>query len=501
MRLTIGQKLTLSFAGLFAVTGLLGLLAFDGMSGLGAMLRVAVGDSAETSANLGAIGLDLAEMNAFSRETQFAWLVNSVLRVDPKIPTSELPGECATCHQFGAPNERRQSFTALANRADGHLRELGRVVHTASGQMQLQTMTKGIADWRQLFDRYLGCTEHNQFGAAHALVSDEMPPVLDRVNAAIGALRKEQEASMATARAAADHRVSSSRWQLLTLFVVSAACGIFVFFGIRQINRVLLVVTAQLDSRAEAVAEHAGGVRNASRSLAEGASEQAAAIEQTSASAEEVNATATQNADGSAQTADAVGGIRGRVQETNDELAHTAAAMAEIDRSAARISKIIKTIHEIAFQTNLLALNAAVEAARAGEAGLGFAVVAEEVRSLAQRCAEAAANTETLIGESVMRSKDGKARLERLATAIGSITESTDRVAILTDEMRVRSSQQATAMREIGAALGRMEQVTQTNAATAEQTATAGESLTAESDGLREVISRLNALVRTGSPA
>src|SRR5581483_8711169 len=214
----------------------------------------------------------------------------------------------------------------------------------------------GIAAWRQMFDRYLGFTEHNQFGAAHALVSDEMPPVLERVNAAIAALRKEEETSMAAARTAASYRVSSSRWELLSLFVVSVVCGIFVFFGIRQINRVLLDVTSQLGSRAEALAEQAGSVRTASRSLAEGASEQAAAIEQTSASTEEVNATATQNADGSAQAAGAVGEIRGRVKETNDELKHTAAAMREIDRSAASISKIIKTIHEIAFQTNLLAL-------------------------------------------------------------------------------------------------------------------------------------------------
>src|SRR5439155_10694337 len=96
--------------------------------------------------------------------------------------------------------------------------------------------------------------------------------------------------------------------------------------------------------------------------------------------------------------------------------------MKEIDGSSQKIARIIKVIDEIAFQTNILALNAAVEAARAGEAGLGFAVVADEVRNLAQRCAQAARDTASLIEESVVRSNDGKVKLDQVAEGIRAIT-------------------------------------------------------------------------------
>jgi hypothetical protein len=116
--------------------------------------------------------------------------------------------------------------------------------------------------------------------------------------------------------------------------------------------------------------------------------------------------------------------------ESNRALDRMVEQMKEIDGSSHKIARIIKVIDEIAFQTNILALNAAVEAARAGEAGLGFAVVADEVRNLAQRCAQAARDTAALIEESIATAGDGNAKLDQMAGAVRSVTESAVRVKI-----------------------------------------------------------------------
>ena len=109
-----------------------------------------------------------------------------------------------------------------------------------------------------------------------------------------------------------------------------------------------------------------------------------------------------------------------QLTETNVALEQTVGAIAEINASSDKISRIIKVIDEIAFQTNILALNAAVEAARAGEAGMGFGVVADEVRNLAQRCAQAARDTTALIEESVGKARDGKEKVDQVLIRFGA---------------------------------------------------------------------------------
>ena len=130
------------------------------------------------------------------------------------------------------------------------------------------------------------------------------------------------------------------------------------------------------------------------QSIAQGASEQAASLEETSASLEEMASMTRRNADHAAQAASLVTGVARQVDDSNAAFSGMVASMSAIRESSDKVSRIIKTIDEIAFQTNILALNAAVEAARAGEAGMGFAVVADEVRTLAQRSARAAKDTE-----------------------------------------------------------------------------------------------------------
>jgi methyl-accepting chemotaxis protein/methyl-accepting chemotaxis protein-1 (serine sensor receptor) len=170
-------------------------------------------------------------------------------------------------------------------------------------------------------------------------------------------------------------------------------------------------------------------------------------------------------------------------------------AMSDINASSDKISKIIKVIDEIAFQTNILALNAAVEAARAGEAGMGFAVVANEVRNLAQRSAQAARDTAPLIEESIAKSKEGKLKVDQVAAAIRSITEDAGGVKTLVDEMNLRSKEQSKGLLEVSRAIVQMQSVTQASAASAEQGAAAAEQLTAQASAMKEVVGRLTALV------
>ena len=255
---------------------------------------------------------------------------------------------------------------------------------------------------------------------------------------------------------------------------------------------------AGLRERAINVSEEAERVRAASEALGRGASDQAASIEETSCASDEVIATAHKNATHSAETTQLVHDVRGEMEETNRVLEQTMLAMKQIGESSAAIGNIIKVIDEIAFQTNILALNAAVEAARAGEAGMGFAVVADEVRGLAQRSATAARDTNGLIGESIERSQQGKARLDELTAHIRSIAQKTEAVTSLAEQVNLGSQEQSRAMQEIGAALVRMRTVTNDAASNAERNAQTGERLREQSRALRGVVDDLDALVGVG---
>jgi len=233
-------------------------------------------------------------------------------------------------------------------------------------------------------------------------------------------------------------------------------------------------------------------VASASQALAQGSTEQASAIQEITASINEIAEKTKGNAEQANEAAGLVVRAIDDVKQGNKQMHDTMAAMQDINKSSESISKIIKTIDDIAFQTNILALNAAVEAARAGEAGKGFAVVAEEVRSLAAKSAAAAKETAELIEDSINKVSAGSQIVDNTAKAMEAITSVVQESEVIINGIAESSNYQATAVAQIEQAISQVSQVVQTNSATSEECAAASEELSNQASKMRDMLSIYN---------
>lgn len=240
------------------------------------------------------------------------------------------------------------------------------------------------------------------------------------------------------------------------------------------------------------VSSAAEEVSRGSSDLSQRVQEQAAALEETSATMDQMNSAVQANTENAQQAAQVAKSVQLQASEGSRVMQQTIEAMNTIQQSSHKIADIVSLIDGIAFQTNLLALNAAVEAARAGEHGRGFAVVAGEVRALAHKSAEAAKDIKKLIDESVIRIDEGTHLASQSGSVLKGINEAINGVAGMVQQIAQASGEQSEGISQVHRAISQIDQVTQQNAALVEETTAAAESLSEQSIVLREDMAFFN---------
>jgi len=284
----------------------------------------------------------------------------------------------------------------------------------------------------------------------------------------------------------------------MVIFLLVVIVSLIVMFIIikRQIALPLKHVTIAVNEGAVNIAEASQQVARSGQALSDGASNQASAIEETSASLTEMSAMIKQNALNAGETDKLMKKNTGEVlRQANEAMGRLVKSIEDISGASEATRRIIKTIDEIAFQTNLLALNAAVEAARAGEAGAGFAVVADEVRALAMRSAEAAKETTRLIDNTIQTVNQGKEYAAATQSAFGQNVELSNKATTLISEIASASNEQSSGIEQMNGAMSAIDQVVQEIAASAEETASASEELNAQSASMKGIVEELVAML------
>ncbi|HLK17873.1 MAG TPA: cache domain-containing protein [Bryobacteraceae bacterium] len=287
--------------------------------------------------------------------------------------------------------------------------------------------------------------------------------------------------------------VHRSRNLVLLVTAIDLIASLFLcYFAARSIAAPIRRATSDLNRLADETSGAADHVSSANQEIASRTSQQAATVAETSASLQQLESHCQRSTASTQHIRELVTEVRAAVAEGDRQMIEMTAVMQQIHAASGDVSKIMRSIEEIAFQTNILALNAAVEAARAGEAGAGFSVVADEVRNLAQRASQAAHDTDHLIARSLSSSKQGTLHSAKLTSAFAAIGDKIVQVNTALAEITESVEAQTHGISQINIAVSELNKVTQSQAASVEETASTAEQLHAQSFSVRALCNTLH---------
>ncbi len=468
---TIKKRIALGFTSILILTALVGL------AGLGAIGRI---------------------------QDQFGALVDDALpgvtlagKIKSLVAQRQLDLLCYLNAKTAADSKHYEDdAAACAGASLKSLQEFQNTVFRGEERQAYQRVAETRGGYDKLYDDVMAANRTGHTNEALTKIDQSLQPAF---TAYLRSLDELFENNAHFGQLASQHVERTARmasWTVIGLTLLAVLAGTaFAWATTGGLNRVLHHVAGEIDRASEEISQASGQISSSGQSLAQGASEQAASLEETSASLEEIASMTRRNAEHADNAKKLAAQARSAADAGFNDMRDMSQAMDAIKSSSDNIGKIIKTIDEIAFQTNILALNAAVEAARAGEAGMGFAVVADEVRNLAQRSAQAARETADKIQDCITRSQNGVEISAKVAASLKEIVEKARTVDELLGHIAAASAEQSQGITQVNTAVNQLDQVTQTNAGSAEENAGAAENLNTQAAALKSDVGALARLV------